>query len=112
MPERKEKLPHNPSTKKSVKRSRRAGPINTMCPVTGKPAVAGKVTVYKGQKIGLCCGGCKRKFEKNPAKYIANVTGLKKSNGKMANGMRPQSKGRQKKERPTSRPTSRPTRRR
>jgi hypothetical protein len=45
---------------------------NTLCPVMG-----GKVTeksptvVVKGQAYRLCCGGCDKKLQADPARYLA-----------------------------------------
>ena len=55
------------AAKKSKKR-KAAAPTNKTCPVTGKPAVGGPVSVYKGKAVALCCRGCKKRFDKNPAK--------------------------------------------
>ena len=104
------KKPKVAKGKKKSKKSRTGAAINTMCPVTGKPVRAGKVSKVDGQAIGLCCNSCKKKFEKNPAKFLGNVKEFKKS--RKSSAMKPQSKRKQQKERPTSRPTSRPTRRR
>lgn len=43
------------------------------CPVSGeKLGEMGKplVFAYKDQEVKLCCKGCKKDFEKDPAKYI------------------------------------------
>jgi YHS domain-containing protein len=80
---------------KGKKKSRAGAVINTMCPVTGKPVRAGKVSKVDGQAIGLCCSSCKKKFEKNPAKFLGYVKEFKPSAKR--------SKGKQKKERPTRR---------
>jgi YHS domain-containing protein len=48
----------------------------TTCPVSGdKLGEMGKplVFVYQGQEIKLCCGGCKKDFDKDPAKYIKKI---------------------------------------
>lgn len=48
----------------------------TTCPVSGdKLGEMGKpyVLVYQGQEIKLCCSGCKKDFDKNPAKYVAKI---------------------------------------
>ncbi len=47
-----------------------AGPINTKCPVTGKPVDA-KVTLKHGCcTIAFCCPDCLAKFQAEPAKYM------------------------------------------
>ena len=43
------------------------------CPVSGeKLGEMGKPNVfaYKGQEVKLCCPGCKKEFDKAPAKYM------------------------------------------
>ena len=48
----------------------------TTCPVSGdKLGEMGPpyVFVYKGQEIKLCCSGCKKDFDKDPAKYVAKI---------------------------------------
>lgn len=32
------------------------------------------VFVYEGQEIKLCCKDCKKDFDKNPAKYLSQLT--------------------------------------
>ena len=59
--------------------------INKKCPITGKPAVADKVSIFEGQAIGLCCGKCKAKFDKDPAKFIGKVAEFKTATGPIAN---------------------------
>jgi len=47
------------------------------CPVSGDKLGAdmGKpyVFVYQGREIKLCCKGCLKDFNKNPAKYIKQI---------------------------------------
>jgi len=48
----------------------------TTCPVSGdKLGEMGKpyIFVYQGQEIKLCCSGCKKDFDKTPAKYVAKI---------------------------------------
>ena len=48
----------------------------TTCPVSGeKLGEMGKpyVFVYQGQEVKLCCPGCKKDFDKDPAKYIKKI---------------------------------------
>ncbi|MBU6414001.1 MAG: hypothetical protein KGS45_11055 [Planctomycetes bacterium] len=52
-----------PSAAQSLK------PINTMCPVSGKPIDASKLVVYQGRVVGLCCEHCAEAFLADPAKY-------------------------------------------
>lgn len=44
-----------------------------MCPVmgAGEAAETGEYSDYNGVRYWYCCGGCKQKFEKEPAKYVA-----------------------------------------
>jgi YHS domain-containing protein len=35
----------------------------------GKPFVF----VYEGQEVKLCCSGCKKDFDKAPAKYLKKI---------------------------------------
>jgi len=42
------------------------------CPVTGEAFTIDKKTIhseYKGKHVYFCCGGCKKDFDKDPAKY-------------------------------------------
>ena len=47
------------------------------CPVSGEKLGGdmGKpyVFVYQGQEVKLCCSGCKKDFDKDPAKYIKKI---------------------------------------
>jgi len=48
----------------------------TTCPVSGdKLGEMGKpyTFVYNGQEIKLCCSGCKKDFDKDPAKFVAKI---------------------------------------
>jgi YHS domain-containing protein len=49
----------------------------TTCPVSGEKLGGdmGKpyVFVYQGQEVKLCCPGCKKDFDKDPAKYIKKI---------------------------------------
>ena len=50
--------------------------LMTTCPVSGeKLGEMGKpyIFVYQGQEIKLCCSGCKKDFDKDPAKYVAKI---------------------------------------
>ena len=52
---------------------------NTMCPV-GEDKVSGKDFVeYQGKKYGLCCAMCAGKFNKNPEKYLAEMSEREKT---------------------------------
>ena len=48
----------------------------TTCPVSGeKLGEMGSpyVFVYQGQEVKLCCSGCKKDFDKDPAKYVKKI---------------------------------------
>jgi len=48
----------------------------TTCPVSGeKLGEMGKAYVftYQGQEVKLCCSGCKKDFDKDPAKYLKKI---------------------------------------
>ena len=47
---------------------------NRICPVSGDSIGAmgeGVKVIWKGQAVNLCCPGCLKTFEKDPAKYTA-----------------------------------------
>jgi YHS domain-containing protein len=55
---------------------------NKECPVSGDKIGEmgpGKVVVYKGKAITLCCGSCVKKFGKDPAKFLAAAEASSKS---------------------------------
>jgi YHS domain-containing protein len=50
-------------------------PWNKVCPVAGHevdPEV--KTVSYEGKDYGFCCEGCDTKFQKEPAKYVKNLS--------------------------------------
>ena len=48
---------------------------NTTCPVMTAEASDPKMFVeYKGRKIYVCCGKCKRTFRADPEKYMAMLS--------------------------------------
>jgi len=54
----------------------------TTCPVSGdKLGEMGKpyTFVYQGQEIKLCCSGCKKDFDKDPAKYVKKIRAADKA---------------------------------
>lgn len=59
---------------KTTKTAKKAGLI---CPVTGEKIASVKAAVghsaYKGKTYYFCCPACKPKFDKTPAKYVANA---------------------------------------
>jgi YHS domain-containing protein len=54
----------------------------TTCPVSGeKLGEMGPpyIFVYQGQEIELCCSGCKKDFDNDPAKYAAKIRAVDKN---------------------------------
>jgi len=50
-----------------------AKPINTVCPVSGKPVVLPNTLAFEGKTIGFCCDKCPKEFQKDPKKFAANI---------------------------------------
>jgi YHS domain-containing protein len=50
-----------------------AKPLNSVCPVSGKAVVLPNVLTHEGKLVGFCCDKCPKAFEKEPAKYAANI---------------------------------------
>jgi hypothetical protein len=48
-------------------------PINTICPVSGKPIDLTKLVVYKGKVVGMCCEHCAEAFLADPEKYASKL---------------------------------------
>jgi hypothetical protein len=63
---------------------------NPDCPVTNEPngsMGAGRTVIYQGKAVKLCCGGCVKKFAKDPAKFTAEAEkSAKPSEAKPATG--------------------------
>lgn len=52
-----------------------AKPWNEVCPVKGGKVQKETVLVeYKDKQYGFCCPGCDSKFEKDPEKYLKNLS--------------------------------------
>lgn len=48
---------------------------NLYCPVTGEKIEAGAPTLeIEGKTVAVCCPGCLTKLEKEPAKYLKNLS--------------------------------------
>jgi YHS domain-containing protein len=64
------------SSKSEEKENKVAQTIwNKVCPVMGEEVDPKAPTqVYNGKVIGFCCPGCDKKFQKDPAKYIKNLS--------------------------------------
>jgi YHS domain-containing protein len=48
----------------------------TTCPVSGEKLgemAPPYVFTYQGQEVKLCCSGCKKDFDKDPAKYLKKI---------------------------------------
>jgi YHS domain-containing protein len=46
------------------------------CPVSGEKLgemAPPYVFVYQGQEVKLCCSGCKKDFDQDPAKYLKKI---------------------------------------
>lgn len=48
-------------------------PINTVCPVSGKPVVPEYSVVYEGRVIGFCCPNCPKSFWDDPQPFLAKL---------------------------------------
>ncbi|MCK6605004.1 MAG: YHS domain-containing protein [Ignavibacteriaceae bacterium] len=49
--------------------------FNSVCPVAGDEIDAEGPTVeYKGKVYAFCCPGCDKKFQKDPEKYLKNLS--------------------------------------
>ncbi len=71
-------MDHKPLTKiEPAKPGASAKSAALVCPVTGEKIASVKAaagsSAYKGKTYYFCCGMCKPKFDKNPAKYVANA---------------------------------------
>jgi endogenous inhibitor of DNA gyrase (YacG/DUF329 family) len=54
----------------SAANEKAADAVNAKCPLSGKDVDASKTSEVK---VGLCCAGCKGKFEKDPAAALAKL---------------------------------------
>ena len=48
-------------------------PINTQCPISGKPVDPAKTVLHEGKLVAFCCDDCKAQFLKNPAPVAAKL---------------------------------------
>ena len=53
-----------------------AVPVNTQCPVSGKPVDATKTLFHDGVLIAFCCDDCKAKFQQDPKPYLTKLAAL------------------------------------
>ena len=51
----------------------KAAPVNTQCPVSGKPIDPTKTVVHEGAVVAFCCDDCKAKFEKDPKPFLSKL---------------------------------------
>jgi uncharacterized membrane protein/mono/diheme cytochrome c family protein len=50
-----------------------SAPVNTECPVSGKPVDPTKTVVHEGTVIAFCCDDCKAKFQQDPKPILAKL---------------------------------------
>ncbi len=48
-------------------------PVNTNCPVSGKPIDAAQTVVHDGVVVAFCCANCKASFAKDPKPHLAKL---------------------------------------
>ncbi len=52
-------------------------PTNAMCPVMTDEPIDPDISIeYEGQRVYFCCVRCRRAFEREPEKYVANLAGF------------------------------------
>lgn len=49
-----------------------AEPLNTVCPITGKPANPAITSTYT-KTVSLCCNKCRAQFNAAPKSYLSNI---------------------------------------
>ena len=57
----------------TAKQAAAGKPINTVCPVSGKPVNPEKTVVYEGKLVAFCCDDCKANFQKDPAPFLSKL---------------------------------------
>ncbi len=63
------------SGKSEMKEASNSKIWNKVCPIMGEKVDAAVATVqYEGKTIGFCCKKCVTKFQKDPAKYMKNLS--------------------------------------
>ena len=50
-----------------------ATPVNSQCPVSGKPVDASKTVLHDGALVAFCCDDCKAKFQRDPKPFLAKL---------------------------------------
>jgi YHS domain-containing protein len=51
-----------------------AEPLNTVCPISGKPANPAITSTYT-KTVAVCCNRCKAQFTVTPKAYLNNILG-------------------------------------
>lgn len=51
-----------------------AEPLNTVCPISGKPANPTITSTYT-KSVAVCCNRCKAQFNASPKAYLNNIVG-------------------------------------
>jgi hypothetical protein len=51
-----------------------AEPLNTVCPISGKPA-SPAITSNYSKTVAVCCNRCKAQFTATPKAYLVNILG-------------------------------------
>jgi YHS domain-containing protein len=49
-----------------------AEPLNTVCPISGKPA-SPAITSNYSKTVAVCCDRCKSQFNATPKAYLSNI---------------------------------------
>jgi xanthine dehydrogenase accessory factor len=49
--------------------------VDPVCSMTVAPAKTKEMAVHEGVRYYFCCAGCRRRFEEEPARYLAEVRG-------------------------------------
>jgi len=57
----------------SVATATNALPINTLCPVSGKPVDPSKTLTVDGRPVAFCCDDCKAKFQQDPKPFLGKL---------------------------------------
>lgn len=52
--------------------ARAAEPLNTVCPISGKPANPAITSTYT-KSVAVCCNRCKTQFNASPKAYLSNI---------------------------------------
>ena len=66
--------------------STNASPINSQCPVSGKPVDPTKTLVHEGALVAFCCDDCKAKFQQDPKPFLTKLAELTTKDSKEKSG--------------------------